>query len=409
MPADTEARMAEFTELVATAISNAATAAELQASRDDLSGLATQQAALRRVATLVARGVSPKEVFSAVAEEMARCLNVNSAQVMCYEGDGEAIVVVGSYSIPGEPHIPLGERLTLEGDNVSGLVLRTGRAARLDNCDGDGTIAERIRELGVRSRVGGPIIVDEHVWGIAVVSSSQPEPLPPDSEERIAEFAELVATGIAAATAHAELVASRARIVAAADQARRRIERDLHDGAQQRLVALALKLRLAQSSVPAERDDLKTELSDVVSALSDVSMELREISHGLHPAIISEGGLPAALKMLARRSAVPVSLDIAIGRKVPESVEVAAYYVVAEGLTNTAKHARASEVQVRAHTHDDNLCLVIRDDGNGGADPSKGSGLVGLTDRIEALGGRLQISSLTAAGTTLRINIPLHQ
>jgi signal transduction histidine kinase len=408
MPADAEARMGEFTELVATAISNAATAAELQASRDDFSGLATQQAALRRVATLVARGVSPEKVFSAVAREMAQCLKVINAQLMRFDGDGEAIVVVGSYSAPGEPHIRLGERLTLEGDNISALVLRTGRAARLDNGDGAGTIAERIRELGVRSRVGAPIIVDEHVWGIAVVSSSQPDPLPPDCEERVAEFAELVATAIAAATAHAELIASRARIVAAADQARRRIERDLHDGAQQRLVSLGLKLRLVQSSVPAERDDLKTELSDVVSALNDVSTELREISHGLHPAIISRGGLPAALKLLARRSAVPVTLDVAIERRLPEWVEVACYYVVAEALTNTAKHARASSATVRAQTTDTDLHLSIRDDGIGGADSRKGSGLIGLKDRVEALGGYMHVKSTPASGTALEITMPLH-
>jgi signal transduction histidine kinase len=407
MPADTEARMGEFTELVATAISNAATSAELQASRDDLTGLATQQAALRRVATLVARGVSPEQVFSAVAAEMARCFNVNNAQVLRFERDGAEIVVVGSYSAPGQRHIALGERLTIEGDNVSAMVLRTGQAARLDNCDGDGTIAARVRELGVRSRVGAPIVVDEHVWGVSVISSSDPEPLPTDSEERIAEFADLAATAIAAATARAALIASRVRLVAAADEARRRIERDLHDGAQQRLISLALKLRLAQNLVPAERDDLKTELSNLVSGLSSVSTELREISHGIHPAIISRGGLAPALKGLARRSTVPVSLEVAIAPQLPETVEVAAYYVVAEALTNVAKHAQASEVNVRAQTTDADLHLSIADDGIGGADFGKGSGLIGLKDRVEALGGGMHVTSSPGNGTALAITIPL--
>ena len=413
LPSDAETRVADFADLVATAIANAATRAELQASRDNLreladglSVLARQQAALRRVATLVARGVSPSEVFAAVAEEMAGCLNVENADVFRYEDDGAA-VAVATYAAPGVPHHSIGDRLTTEGDNVASMVLREGRPARMDSWEGAvGSIAERVRELSMRSRVGAPIAVDERVWGLAVAGTAQPDPLPPDTEERIAEFAELVATAIAAATTRADLIASRARIVAAADGARRRLERDLHDGAQQRLVTLKLKLRLAQDSVPSERIDLKEELSEMLSDATEALKELQEISRGIHPAILSSGGLPAAFKTLAHRSAVPVNLDVAIEQRLPDSVEVAAYYVVAEALANAAKHAQASEVKVRAHAADESLHLFISDDGIGGADSRGGSGLIGLRDRIEALGGRMQVASPPGGGTALDITIP---
>ena len=416
LPADTEVRMADFADLVATSIANAATRAELQAGRDslrelaeNLSVLARQQAALRRVATLVARGVSQSEVFSAVAEEMAGCLNVGNAEVLRYEDDGAAIVVVASYAEPGVPHLSLGERLSTEGDNVAATVSRTRQSARMDSWeDAAGPIAQRVRELGVRSRVGAPIVVDERLWGIAVVATTEPEPLPPDTEGRIVEFAELVATAIAAATTRAELIASRARIVAAADDARRRLERDIHDGAQQRLVSLGLKLRLTEESVPPERDDLKSMLSEAVSGLTDVFQELQELSRGIHPAILSTGGLRAAFKTLARRSPVPVNLDVTIEQRLPESVEVAAYYVVAEALTNAAKHAHASEVKVRAHATDESLDLFISDDGIGGADSGKGSGLIGLKDRIEVLGGRMQGGKSSRRGDGLRHHHPAY-
>ena len=414
LPPDTEVRMADFADLVATSIANAATRVELQAGRDSLrelaeslSVLARQQAALRRVATLVARGVSQSEVFSAVAEEMAGCLNVGNAEVLRFEDDGAAIVVVASYAEPGVPHLSVGERLTTEGDNVAATVSRTRQSARMDSWeDAAGQIAQRVRELGVRSRIGAPIVVDERLWGIAVVATTEPDPLPPDTEGRVVEFAELVATAIAAATTRAELIASRARIVAAADDARRRLERDIHDGAQQRLVSLGLKLRLTEESVPSERDDLKSMLSEAVSGLTDVFQELQEISRGIHPATLSTGGLRAAFKTLARRSPVPVNLDIAIEQRLPESVEVAAYYVVAEALTNAAKHAQASEVKVRAHATDESLSLFISDDGIGGADSRKGSGLIGLKDRIEVLRGRMHVASPPGGGTALDITIP---
>jgi signal transduction histidine kinase len=374
--------------------------------------LAEQQAALRRVATLVAHGVSASQVFAAVAEEMARCLHVPIAHVVRYEPDGAA-TVVASYSAPGVQDIPAGERLTVEGDNIAASVFRTGRTARMDSFENAaGSVAARVRQLGMRSRVGAPIVVDDGVWGLAVVASRS-EPLPPDTEERISDFADLVATALANAATRAELVASRARIVAAADDARRRLERDLHDGAQQRLVSLGLQARLAERSVTPEQNDLKTQLSDLKMQLSDlasgltgVTTELQEISRGIHPAILSEGGLGPALKSLARRSAVPVTFDVTIERRLPDAVEIAAYYVVAEALTNAAKHAQASRVDVRAVIMDAALHVSIQDDGIGGADARRGSGLIGLKDRVEAVGGHMRVTSPPGSGTLLHITIP---
>jgi len=407
MPSDTETRMSDFADLVATAIANAAARAELQASRDSLGVLAAQQAALRRVATLVAREVDPSEVFSAVAEEMARCLDVQESEVVRYECS-DATIVMASYTLPGFGHPRVGECLTLEGDNIAARVLHTGRTARMDSYeDAAGSLAARNRELGLRSRVGSPIVVGGDLWGLAVVGSSRAEPLPPDTEERITDFAELVATAIAAAATRAELVASRARMVAATDDARRRLERDLHDGAQQRLIGLGLKLRAAEAAVSPEQSDLKNELSEAISELIGVSSELQEISRGIHPAILSQGGLAPALDTLALRSAVPVDLDVAINRPLSDPVEVAAYYAVAEALTNAAKHARASQVTVRAQTTVCAFHLSICDDGIGGADPLRGSGLIGLRDRIEAIGGQLHFTSHPGSGTEIEIAVPL--
>jgi signal transduction histidine kinase len=378
---------------------------EAETSRDELSVLADLQAALRRVATLVAHGVDPSEVFSAVAGELARCLGVYHSTLIRYQPDG-ASTLLAARNEPGVKRMPVGTRFSFEGENVSAKVLRTGRAARVDYENAPGPVAAHMRKLGLRSGVGAPIIVDGRVWGAAVVASSRPELLPPNTEARVGDFADLVATAIANAATRAELTASRARIVAAADGARRRFERDLHDGAQQRLVSLGLGLRSAQASVPPELHPLKEQISDLVTGLAGVGEELREISRGLHPAILSKGGLGPALRTLARRSTIPVELDLGVDRRLPESAEVAAYYVVAEALTNAAKHARASEVNVCVEAEDAHLRLSIRDDGIGGADSANGSGLVGLIDRVEALGGTMLISSQAGSGTSLRVNIP---
>ncbi|MFD6157391.1 GAF domain-containing protein [Nocardia sp. NPDC060256] len=382
-------------------------AAEADRRRVQADLVAEQQAALRRVATLVARGASSPLVFSAVTEETARCLGVLNATLFRYEADGSG-TIVAARDEPGLPKMPVGARLTLEGDNIAAMVLHSGSPARMDNHDqAAGSAAARIRELGLRAGVGAPIVVDGQLWGVIVAGTSRREPLPADTEARLAEFADLVATAIANAEAHAQLTASRARIITAADEARRRLERDLHDGAQQRLVSLGLALRTAQASVPIELSALHTQLSAVVAGLVDVSAELREISRGIHPAILSKGGLGPALKALARRSIVPVELDLNLTERMPESAEVAAYYVAAEALTNAARYAQASGIDIEARTESSHLHLSVRDDGVGGADATGGSGLIGLIDRVEALGGQLQITSHPGCGTTLFARIPI--
>jgi signal transduction histidine kinase len=249
-------------------------------------------------------------------------------------------------------------------------------------------------------------MVEGHLWGAMVVSSRQGE-LPGDTEKRLVDFTDLVATAIANTDSRAELTASRARVVAASDDARRLIERDLHDGTQQRLVALALDLRVAESAVPGELDEPRQIIRRVENELGVVIDELREIARGIHPAIIAEGGLGPALKTLARRSAVPVELDLQAEVRLAERVEVAAYYVVSEALTNAAKHARASVVHVAVGAGDHMLNITVRDDGLGGADPSHGSGLIGLRDRAEALGGTLSLKSTRGEGTSLYVELPL--
>jgi signal transduction histidine kinase len=407
MPADSESRLSDFAELVATAIANAEARRELQASRDSLHELAEHQTALRRVAELVAREASPADVFTAVAEEMARCLGVDNASICRYEADAAVVVALSGVDPRAPYRTYVGERFPLDGDHVGAIVSRTSRPARLDSHEhASGVAAARIRELGVRCAVGVPIVVAGHLWGMAAVTS-RAEPLPPDVETRMADFADLVATAIANAATRAELTASRKRIVTAGDEARRRLERDLHDGAQQRLVSLGVALREAECSIPPEHTDLKEQLSRIGSGLADVSEELREIARGIHPAILSRGGLGPALKALARRSSLPVNLEVTVERQLPATIGVAAYYVVAEALTNVAKHAHATELTISAHTQDGDLRLAIQDNGIGGADPAKGSGLIGLTDRVEALGGHVQISSPPRSGTSLDITLPL--
>ncbi len=380
---------------------------EAEESRDELRALADQQAALRRVATLVARGAAPSVVFSAVAEESAWCLGVPHAALVRYEADGGAVLLASHDDRGPQREIPVGRRFSFDGESVAAMVFRAGRAARRDSHENPPSEdVQYIHELGLHSGVGVPIIVDSRLWGAANVGSSRPEPLPPDTETRVGDFADLVATAIANADARTELTASRARIVAASDAARRRFERDLHDGAQQRLVSLGLQLRTAEASLPPEWHVLRERLSDVVTGLTGVSEDLQEISRGIHPAILSRGGLGPALKTLARRSAVPVELRLGIDRRLPDTAEVAAYYVVAEALTNVAKYAQASEVRVSVDADDANLSLSIADDGVGGADSHKGSGLIGLIDRVEALGGQLEISSVVGSGTSLLATIP---
>jgi signal transduction histidine kinase len=381
-------------------------AGSLEASRVELGRLADEQAALRRVATLVARGMPAAEVFAAVAEEVGRLLGADDATVARYEPD-ETVTVVAGWSREDD-QLPVGLRHRIEGHNLAALVLRTGRPARIDSyTDIPGPIAAVARQLGLRSSVGCPITVEGRLWGATSVSSKRPEPLPASTESRVAAFTELAATAIANAQSRAELAASRARIVRAADETRRRIERDLHDGIQQRLVSLGLDLRATQAAVPTEAPELQTQLGRVAEGLGEAVDELRELSRGIHPAILSEGGLGPALKALVRRSAVPVEVDLKIETRLPEPVEAAAYYVVAEALTNAAKHANAAVAHVEVRARDGRLHLSVRDDGVGGADLARGSGLIGLSDRVQALGGTITVHSPISEGTALQVDLPI--
>jgi signal transduction histidine kinase len=382
-----------------------ARAVEADESRREARVLAEQQAALRRVATHVARGIHPTEIFTAVTAEMARCLRVGTASVHRYEAADGSFVVVASHAQSGFETLSVGERLDF-GHNPSATSSAGIERTNVEHHD-PAADASHLCRFFRRYGIGAPIIVDGCIWGAVIVGSSETDPLPPDAEDRIGDFADLIATTLGNVAAGAELLASRARIVAAADDARRRLERDLHDGAQQRLVSLALRVRAAMESVQIDAQSENRLLTEVFSGLSEISCELREISHGIHPSILSKGGIAPALKTLARRSPVPVKLDLTLEQRMPDNVEVAAYYVVAEALTNVAKHAQASEVDIRATVDGGQLSVSICDDGVGGADPTKGSGLIGLIDRVEALGGRMQVASRPGHGTSMKVQLPL--
>jgi signal transduction histidine kinase len=334
-------------------------------SEEARSVLADERAALRRVAVLVAGQPPADELFAAVAEEVGTLLDADHARLLRYEADGTTAVAAG---------------WSKQGDR--------GNAQNHD-----------------RYEVRSPILIEGVSWGEVVAASA--EPLGPDSEARIASFTELVATAIANAQSRAELAASRARVVAAADDSRRRLERDLHDGTQQRLVSLGLELGVAQSLVPEDAREAHAKLDQVGSGLMSALDDLREISRGIHPAILSRGGLGPALRALARRSAVPVDMSADSLGELPDGVEIAAYYVVSEALANAARHAEASRVRVSVELVGERLRVSVADDGVGGADPSRGTGLVGLGDRIGALGGTVTVTSPKAGGTTIVADLPL--
>ena len=327
--------------------------------------LADEQSALRRVATLVAHGPEPSVVYAAVAAEIGSLLDADAVTVDRLEADGTTTVVAAWPA------------------------------------------ADRVDQLQTRAVVRAPIVVDERTWGTASAYAQPERWLPADSERRIAEFAELVAMAISNAESRAELAASRTRVVTAADGARRRLERDLHDGVQQQLVALVLTVRSAAGLVPPGHDELHRILSHVDEGLAGSLEELRTISRGIHPAILSQGGLRLALKALARRSPVAVDLDVSYDGRFPECVEVTAYYVASEVLTNVAKHAQASTVALRVEVIERKLTLSIRDDGVGGADPAGGSGLVGLMDRVAAVHGTISVVSPPGGGTEVLVALPL--
>jgi signal transduction histidine kinase len=395
LPFSTEPRLTDFSELVGSAVASAE-------SRLAHSRLADAQAALRRVATLVAREPRPAEVFTAVAEE-ARCLTGSEVTaVLQLQPEGGATIVAGT----GAPFsdLPPGSSLPTGPGAMSELVRSSGRPARVDRFDPDsGALAAYLHRVGVHSAVGAPILVDGRLWGVLLAGSSVP--LPANTEARLTDFAELAAVAISNADTRAALAGSRARIVSAADETRRRIERDLHDGIQQRLVSLGLELRDAQFAIADRPREAQRKIDAVADGLTRTLDDLREISRGIHPAVLA-GGLGPALKALARRSPVPVELDIGALDPVPQPTQVAAYYVVSEAFTNAAKHGHASVVRLLAERDDGTIRVAVTDDGIGGADPARGSGLIGLSDRIGAIGGRLAIDSAPGRGTSIVAVLP---
>jgi PAS domain S-box-containing protein len=406
LPARTENRLHDFIELLATAIANYEAHADLAASEARARELAEEQAALRRVATLVAEGAAPTEVFDAVIAEVGQLLGAAQVGLARYENEHEITVLAIRGQSPDV--LRAGARLPLDGDSVNARILRTGRSARLNFAeDGNGSIAEVLRRDNVNATIGAPIVVDGAVWGMVGASWKGHDQPPADAEERLAQFAELLDTAIANADSRDQLMASRARVIAAADDARRRIERDMHDGAQQQLVTLTVALRRAEAKLPPGSDELRADLTRVAEGLTTALDELRELSRGIHPSILSERGLAPALKALGRRSPVRVKLDMAFEQRLPDQVEVAAYYTVSEALTNASKHANCTRVWVSLRVDDDVLLLSIRDDGVGGAQAGRGSGLTGLRDRIEALGGTFRIESPAGGGTVIEAEIPI--
>src|SRR3954470_16444153 len=374
----------------------------VEASRDELARLAEEQAALRRVATLVAHGTSPEELFTAVVLEVGRVFPAADATLCRYEPGATMTIVAISKGLADG--FSVGSRWPLGGKNVGTMVFETGRSARIDDyVDASGRLGVAMRERGLVSSVGAPIVVEGRLWGVMVLPST--ETLPADTEARLASFAELVATAIANAEAQTELAASRARIVAAADEERRRVVRDLHDGAQQRLVHTVITLKMARRAMRNGEAVAPALLTRALDHAQQATVELRELAHGILPAVLTRGGLRAGVDALASRMAVPVENAVSVGR-LPAAVEATAYFVVAEALTNIAKHAGAAQAEVTARVADGALVIEVRDDGVGGARPD-GSGLLGLRDRLAVLDGQLRVESPVDRGTLVAAEIPL--
>ena len=396
-PPEMETRIGQFADLVATAIANADARAEVER-------LADEQAALRRVATLVAQGASPAELFDAVAAEMEGVLDADGVTVSRYEPDGQ-VTVLAHRGIDAWK-VPPGSRWKHEGENVTSNVQRTGRPARMETYTGThGAIGELVEKLGVQAAVGAPVVVEGRLWGVIIANWRGKEPPPAGTEERMAQFAQLLDTAVANADSRDQLTASRARLVTEADEARRRVVRDLHDGAQQRLVQAMLALKLAQRALDDGDGEAASLVGEAFEHAKRGNAELRELAHGLLPSALSHGGLRAGIDAVAARLDVAVHVKVPANRFPPE-IERSAYFIVAEALTNVVKHAHAERAEVKASVEGAMLRVEVRDDGLGGADPD-GHGLLGLRDRATALGGRLDVESPDRGGTVVTARLPL--
>ena len=369
--------------------------------------LAGEQAALRRVATLVASDAEPGRVFEQVTEEVGRLLGLPGANVVQYDG-GRTVTVVGAWSEDGPPRFPVGAQLDVDGDTAVARVVRTGQAARVDRYeDTSGTLAAALVSAGYRAAVAAPVNVGGRLWGAVAAASSSAEPLPRGIERRLLDFADLVAQALANADAYEKLARSRARLVEVGDAERQRLERNLHDGAQQRLVSVALELNMAAAKLDRDPAGARELLSSAQTDLARGLEELRELARGIHPVVLTDRGLGAALDALVARAPVPVEVTGVPEERFAAPVEAAAYYVVAEAITNVAKYARASSATVSIDHANGAATVTVSDDGVGGADPAGGSGLRGLAARVEALNGRLEVDSPPGGGTRITAQIPL--
>ena len=368
--------------------------------------LVDEQAALRRVATLVAQGPDAGDLFKAVAVEVGQLLGADATRLLRYEPDGTTSVVAGHGASDAE--LGLRAREDLEGTHVWGRVARRARPASADHrVDASDLPAASLASFGIEAAVAAPIVVSGRPWGVIVAVWERADMVRTDTETRMGKFTELVATAVANAESRAELAASRGRIVATADETRRRIERDLHDGAQQRLVSTILTLKQAQQALGDGSEDAAELVEQALESTEGAHDELRELARGIHPAVLSKGGLALALTTVARRSPIPVALDVRTDARLPEPTEVTAYFVISEALTNAAKYSSASTVQVTVERINGDVRLSISDDGVGGADPARGSGLIGLRDRVEAAGGTLTVESPAGEGTHLTAELPI--
>ena len=384
----------------------AAVTAERTASERAQQALTDEQAALRRIATLVAGEAASDRVFEQVTVEAAQTLGASAASLARFD-DGGTVTFVGGWSENGRLAYPVGSRVPVEETGVLAEIRKSGRPERIDDYEGRAPqIVERLTSFGYGSASAAPIRVGGQVWGALVAAAPEHEPLPPGSERRLADFAELVAQALANADAYMKLAASRIRIVEAGDTERRRLERNLHDGAQQRLVSLAVQLRLIKASLRKDPASAEALVEEADAELDQALGELRELARGIHPAVLTERGLTTALHALAERAPIPIELTQIPEARLPGSVEAAIYYVVAEAITNVAKYAQATRATVEVERSNGFATAVVTDDGVGGAEPVPGSGLAGLADRVEALGGRLQIDSPAGRGTQLSAKIP---
>ena len=381
-------------------------AASVEASRLTQERLYNQQSALRRVAGLVAEEEAPLEIFMAVTREVGELLPADVAFFGRYEPDGQ-ISALAIWERKGRTD-GLAELLSGEEYGFFQRVRLSGKVARREGYDGmPAALAKELRSRSLRFGIACPIIVGGRVWGLLNAAATGDTSLSPDADSWLTDFAELAGTAIANARARSELSESRARVVDASDETRRRIERDLHDGAQQYLVQTIMELKSARRALAVGSDDVTSLLGQALENTERANAELRELARGIHPAVLTEGGLAPALATLARRSSIPVTLDLRIADRFPTPIEATVYYVVSEALTNAAKHSHASRVQVALEASDAAVRLTVRDDGVGGANPRGGTGLVGLNDRVEAARGRLTVESPAGEGTRLVVELPI--